>query len=196
MFEVRIHGRGGQGVVTAAELLAVAAFLDGRFAQAFPSFGSERTGAPVVSYCRLDDAPIRVHDPVVDVDALVLQDATLLHEPDLFAGVHQDTFVLINSTRSASVLGLRDLVPQLRPQRLATVAATAMALRVLGRPLPNAILLGALVALCGIVPIDALEEAIRRRFPDRVAQANVAAAREAAGLISHREANMPEERHA
>ena len=84
MFQVRFHGRGGQGVVTAAELLASAAFREDRHAQAFPGFGSERMGAPVMSFCRIDDKPIRTHDPVTEPDALIIQDPTLLHQADLF----------------------------------------------------------------------------------------------------------------
>ena len=86
MFQVRIHGRGGQGVVTAAELLSVAAFLEGREAQAFPTFGSERTGAPVVAFCRIDDTVIRVREPISEPDAVIVQDPTLLHQVDLFGG--------------------------------------------------------------------------------------------------------------
>src|SRR5690349_22662399 len=86
MFQIRIHGRGGQGVVTAAELLSVAAFREERHSQAFPSFGSERTGAPVVAFCRIDDKPIRLREPVVVPDALIIQDPTLLHQIDVFAG--------------------------------------------------------------------------------------------------------------
>ena len=73
MFQVRIHGRGGQGVVTATELLSVAAFREGRHAQAFPSFGSERTGAPVVAFCRIDDRPIRLREPILAPDALIIR---------------------------------------------------------------------------------------------------------------------------
>src|SRR5262245_50119979 len=98
MFQVRIHGRGGQGVVTAAELLSVAAFSEGRHAQAFPSFGSERTGAPVVAFCRIDDHPIRVREPIAEPDALVIQDPTLLHQVDLFGGVDDDAYVVVNTT--------------------------------------------------------------------------------------------------
>jgi pyruvate ferredoxin oxidoreductase gamma subunit len=97
VFEVRIHGRGGQGVVTAAELLSVAAFDEGRHAQAFPSFGSERTGAPVVSFCRISDAPIRTREPVAEPDALIVQDPTLLHQVDLFAGLGPGAYALINN---------------------------------------------------------------------------------------------------
>jgi pyruvate ferredoxin oxidoreductase gamma subunit len=105
MFQVRIHGRGGQGVVTAAELLSVAAFEEGSYAQAFPTFGSERTGAPVVAFCRIDAKPIRLREPIVDPDALVVQDPTLVHQVDLFGGLGSDGFILINTTRTVSELG-------------------------------------------------------------------------------------------
>jgi pyruvate ferredoxin oxidoreductase gamma subunit len=109
MFQVRIHGRGGQGVVTAAELLSVAAFLDGAHAQAFPSFGSERTGAPVVAFCRMDDREIRVREPIVAPDALIVQDPTLLHQVDLFSGLRPGARVLLNSSRPPAELGLEGL---------------------------------------------------------------------------------------
>ena len=174
MFQVRFHGRGGQGVVTAAELLALAAFLDGRHAQAFPSFGSERTGAPVMAFCRVGDAPIRTREPIVDPDALVIQDSTLLHVPDVFAGF-TDGPVLVNTSRDVTV-----------PQgRIITVAATELAREHLGRPLPGAPMLGALAAATGLVSLDALERAIRERFAGAVAEGNVAAARAAhAGLAA------------
>src|SRR5579859_3865292 len=104
MFQVRFHGRGGQGVVTAAELLASAAFSEGRHAQAFPSFGSERMGAPVMSFCRIDDHPIRTHEPVTEPDALIVQDPTLLHQPGLLAGLRPDGYLLINSPDSITGL--------------------------------------------------------------------------------------------
>src|SRR5512144_453643 len=100
MFQVRFHGRGGQGVVTAAELLSIAAFAQGRHAQAFPSFGSERTGAPVVAFCRIDEREIRLREPVMTPDALIIQDSTLLQQVEVFQGLQPDGYVLINSTRS------------------------------------------------------------------------------------------------
>src|SRR5690349_24136403 len=115
MFSVRIHGRGGQGVVTAAELLSAAAFLDGAHAQAFPTFGSERTGAPVVAFCRIDDRPIRVREPVARPDALIIQDATLLHQVDVFSGLGPDGYVLINSGRGFDELGLAEFAAGFRP---------------------------------------------------------------------------------
>ncbi len=122
MFEVRIHGRGGQGVVTAAEMLSVAAFNEDRHAQAFPSFGSERMGAPVVSFCRIDDRAIRMREPVMEPDALIIQDPTLLHQVDVFGGLKRDGFILINSSKSFDELGLGEFVEGFRHERLLTRA--------------------------------------------------------------------------
>jgi Pyruvate/2-oxoacid:ferredoxin oxidoreductase gamma subunit len=107
--QIRIHGRGGQGVVTATELLSIAAFEQGRHAQAFPSFGSERTGAPVVAFCRIDDSEIRLREPILAPDVLIVQDPTLLHQVDVFQGLQPDGYVLINSKRSFAELGLADI---------------------------------------------------------------------------------------
>lgn len=185
MFEVRIHGRGGQGVVTAAELLAVAAFEEGRFAQAFPSFGSERTGAPVVSYCRLDEREIRTREPVAAPDALIVLDPTLVHQVDLFAGLSESGFVLVNSARTFNELGLATLFGRFRNDRLLTLPATEVAQRHTGRPVPNAVLLGGFAALTSEVSIEAVTKAVRDRFgaDSSVAEHNVAAAVEAYGYV-------------
>jgi pyruvate ferredoxin oxidoreductase gamma subunit len=184
VFQVRIHGRGGQGVVTAAELLSVAAFKDGHYAQAFPSFGSERTGAPVVAFCRIDAAPIRSREPIVAPDAVLVQDATLLHQVDLFSGLRPEGYVLINSSSSFDELGLSDLVgPDVSRHRL-TVPATELALAHTGRPVPNAVLLGGFAALSGAVSLDSVELAIKERFSGPVADGNVAAAGEAYRFVA------------
>jgi pyruvate ferredoxin oxidoreductase gamma subunit len=179
MFQVRFHGRGGQGVVTAAELLSVAAFAEGRHAQAFPSFGSERTGAPVLSFCRVDDAPIRTRVPVVTPDALVVLDATLLHQVDLFAGLRPDGGVLINTSRSLGELGIEELSKCYRQGRFFSVPATEIALARIGRPVPNVVLLGALAAFTSVVKFDSVASAIRERFEPELAERNVVAAEEA-----------------
>ncbi len=176
MFEIRIHGRGGQGVVTAAELLSVAAFLEGKQAQAFPTFGSERTGAPVTAFCRIADEPIRAREPIVEPDALIVQDPTLLHQVDVFGGVGQDGYVLINTTRTLDELGLGGLGERFRRERVVTVPATELAREHLGRPLPNAALLGAFSGLTGVVSPESVAAAIRRRFSGAIAEGNVAAA--------------------
>jgi pyruvate ferredoxin oxidoreductase gamma subunit len=176
VFAVRVHGRGGQGAVTAAELLSVAAFDEGRHAQAFPTFGSERTGAPVVAFCRIDDSPIRLREPITDPDAVVVQDPTLLHQVDLFAGLEEGGFLLLNTSRTVASLGLEDLVRLLGPANLVTVPATEIAREHLGRPLPNAALLGAFSALTGEVGLDAVCTAFRERFPGQVGEGNARAA--------------------
>jgi len=176
MFQVRIHGRGGQGVVTAAETLSVAAFLCGKHAQAFPSFGSERKGAPVIAYCRIADSPIRLREPIVAPDAVIIQDPTLLHQVDVFAGLQRDGYILINTAKTFAELGLGEFAQGFRPERLITVPATEIALRHIGRPLPNAALIGAFAALGDMVTIEAVHAAIEKRFAGPVAQANIAAA--------------------
>jgi pyruvate ferredoxin oxidoreductase gamma subunit len=173
VFQVRIHGRGGQGVVTAAEMLSIAAFREGRHAQAFPSFGSERTGAPVVAFCRIDDREIRLREPVLEPDALIIQDPTLLHQVDVFAGLAGTGCVLINTTRNFDELGLRELTQKFR---FCAVPATELALKHVGRPLPNAALLGGFAAIAGRITIDSVAAAIREKFSGAVAEGNVAAA--------------------
>ena len=189
MFQVRIHGRGGQGVVSGAEMLSVAAFLEGRYAQAFPSFGSERTGAPVVSYCRIDDHEIRTREPIDEPDAVIVQDVTLLHRVDLFGGLAPSGFVLVNSSQPLEDLGLGELVGRLPSGHLAGCPATELALAHVGRPVPNVPLLGAFCALTGEVPLEALARALRHRFAHEVAERNVAAATIAFDLVrDHEEA--------
>ena len=176
MFQVRIHGRGGQGVVTAAEILSVAAFDEGRQAQAFPSFGSERTGAPVVSYCRIDDKEIRTREPVMVPDAIIIQDATLINQLDLFSGLSPVGFVLINTSRTFDELGLSDLFTRFPREHLMTCPATEIALEHLGRPLPNAALLGAFAALTSEITLSAVQIAIRDHFAGAVGERNAEAA--------------------
>ena len=190
MFQVLIHGRGGQGVVTEAETLSIAAFREGKHAQAFPSFGSERTGAPVVAYCRLDMREIRVREPILRPDALIIQDPTLLHQVDVFAGLAPEGYVLINTGRSFEALGLNEYFGKFKPDRIKAVPATDLALKHVGRPVPNAALLGGFAALTGEVGLDAVVAAIREKFSGKVAEGNVAAATAAfESLSAHAEAD-------
>lgn len=181
MIQLRIHGRGGQGVVTAAEMLSIAAFHDGNYAQAFPSFGSERMGAPVVAFCRIDDSPIRLREPITAPDAIVIQDPTLLADPKLFAGLKPTGCAVINSSSDipADKLGLGDLALTLV---LKCVPATQIAREHVGRPLPNAAMLGALVGLTNVVSLDSLLKAISEKFNPTIAAKNHAAARAAFAL--------------
>jgi pyruvate ferredoxin oxidoreductase gamma subunit len=193
MLQVRFHGRGGQGVVTAAELLSLAAFREGRHAQAFPTFGSERTGAPVVAFCRIDERPIRLREPIAEPDAVIVQDPTLVLQVDLFAGLAEDGYLLVNTGRELDELGLGELVDRLRPERVLTVPATEIAREHLGRPLPNAALLGAFSALSGVVSLESVDAAIAEKFPGETGRRNAAAAAVAHALAR---AQLEEPAHA
>jgi len=184
MFQARIHGRGGQGVVSAAEMLSVAAFLEGRHSQAFPSFGSERMGAPVMAFCRIDDKEIRLREPVMKPDALIIQDPTLLHQVNLFQGLSERGCVVVNSSRDLSELGLGDFRREHPGGNVVIVPATELALQYVGRPLPNAALLGGFSALSGLIKLESIEAAIRKKFPPKVAEANINAARAAAQAVT------------
>jgi pyruvate ferredoxin oxidoreductase gamma subunit len=183
VWRIRVHGRGGQGVVTTAELLSVAAFHDGFQAQAFPSFGSERMGAPVTAYCRISRHPIRVREPVAAADALLIADTTLIHQAGLFDGLQPDGYVLVNSSRSWAELGVDERLPQQCAERRRTVPATAIARRTVGRPLPNAPMLGAFAALTGAVSFVSVDTALRERFIGAVAEGNVLGARVAYEMV-------------
>jgi pyruvate ferredoxin oxidoreductase gamma subunit len=184
MFQVRIHGRGGQGVVSGAEILSVAAFLEGRYAQAFPSFGSERMGAPVMAFCRIDDKEIRLREPVLQPDALIIQDPTLLHQVDLFDGLPPRGYILLNSAKDVGELGLADFVRGLQRYRLFALPATELALKHVGRAVPNAALLGGFAAITNAIALPSVVAAIRQKFPPAIAEKNVAAATEAFALAS------------
>jgi pyruvate ferredoxin oxidoreductase gamma subunit len=160
-------------------MLSVAAFLEGRHAQAFPSFGSERMGAPVMAFCRIDDRSIRLREPVLEPDALIVQDCTLLHQVDLFAGLAKSGVVLLNSTRGFEELGLGALARGERQYRFRCLPATELALKHVGRAVPNAALLGGFAAITGVIELASVAAAIREKFPRAIAEKNVAAATEA-----------------
>jgi len=186
MFQIRIHGRGGQGVVTAAEMLSIAGFVEGCWAQAIPSFGSERMGAPVVAFCRLNESEIRSREPITTPDAVVIQDPTLLHQVKVFDGLSPDGYVIVNSTRSLDQLGIGEFLAKLPAGHAMALPATDLALRHIGRPLPNAILLAGLCALTGVLKLESIEAAIRQKFKGKIAEQNIAAAREASVWCSTR----------
>lgn len=186
MFQVRIHGRGGQGVVTAAEMLSIAAFLQGSHAQAFPSFGSERTGAPVVSFCRISDREIRLREPVMEPDAIIIQAPTLLHQVDVFSGLKQDGYVLINTSHSFEKLGISEIMKGRIIERMCTVPANELAIKFVGRPMPNAVLLGGFAALSGVLQLDSVAAAVREKFSGKVADGNIAAATAAYDFVKQK----------
>jgi pyruvate ferredoxin oxidoreductase gamma subunit len=183
MFQTRIHGRGGQGVVTAAELLSVAAFVEGHYAQAFPSFGSERTGAPVVSYCRIDDKEIRTREPILEPDAIIIQDPTLFTSLDVFQGLKSDGYVLLNSNKNLEELGVADAVKKIPNKHVCNVPATEIAMKHMGRPMPNAVLLGGFAAISGQLAFKSVEKAIKSKFSGKIGDGNIAAALAAFDII-------------
>ena len=179
---MRIHGRGGQGVVTAAEMLSIAGFVEGYWAQAIPSFGSERMGAPVVAFCRIHESEIRSREPITRPDAVVILDPTLLHQVKVFEGLSPRGYVLINSVRDLDQLGIGAFLATLPRGHARSLPASEIALRHVGRPVPNAVLLAGLCAMTGQLQLPSIEAAIRQKFKTDVAERNIAAAREAGRL--------------
>lgn len=171
MLQIRLHGRGGQGAVTAAEMLSLSAFMEGHCAQAFPSFGSERTGAPVVAYARIDQKEIRTHEPILTPDIVLVQDRTLLSVVDVFAGLSDSGYAIINSAEQPEVV-VPDLVKRLPPGHVFTVPATDFAMQKIGRPLPGAPMIAALAAVTDIFKLESVQKSFQTRYPGKVGDAN------------------------
>lgn len=162
MQQIRIHGRGGQGVVTAAELIAIAAFEDGKQAQAFPFFGVERTGAPIESYARIDDYFIQTREQVYNPNILIIQDPTLLEVIDVAKGADNNTLLIINSGKAKEDLKLNLPLKNIYP-----IDATKIALEILGKNIVNTVILGAFAKVSGLVTLDGLKKAIKQKFSDK-----------------------------
>jgi len=173
LIEVRLHGRGGQGVVTAAELLAVAAFEDGKVAQAFPSFGSERMGAPVESFVKINDNTIRSRSQITNPDYIIVQDPTLIGVVDVLRGLKNNGLAIINTEKKPNELTLQTKA------KVITVPATKIATEVIGRPIPNTTLMGAFAAATGIIKLESIERCIKERFPGELGEKNAKAAQAA-----------------
>lgn len=169
MIEIRFHGRGGQGAVTAAEILAKAVFEEGKYTQAFPSFGVERRGAPVTAFTRISEEPIRRRYQIYEPKYVVVLDETLANVVNLTSGLQKDGAVLINTTR--------DTIPSLEEQNIEThtVDATQIALDHIGRNIVNTIMLGYLSARTGVVSLDSLLTTIKSTFKGPVAETNIKA---------------------
>ncbi len=173
MIETRFHGRGGQGAVTSAELLALAAIQEGKFAQAFPSFGPERRGAPVLAFSRVAEEQIRLRSQIYDPDVVLVLDSSLLEIMDVTEG---------NSKQPVKELASRFHFEG----SLWAVDATHIARELLGRPITNTTMLGALLRATGIVDIDSVSEPLRHRF-GLIAAKNEKALREAYGKVEKEE---------
>ncbi len=176
MKELRIHGRGGQGSVTAAELIATAAFEGGVSAQAFPMFGVERRGAPVQAYVRFSDKKVRLRSQIYEPDYIIVQDSTLIRDVNVFAGMKKGGIAIVNTSTPGAWTAPEGV-------KVITVDATGIALEVLGVPITNTSLMGAFAAASGEITLEAMENAIRHRFPEEIAKKNIEAARRAYSLV-------------
>ena len=170
MIEIRFHGRGGQGAVTSAELLALAAIGEGKYAQALPSFGPERRGAPVVAFCRISDQPIRIRANISEPDIVVVLDASLLKIVNVAAGLKPQG-VLVTTSKDEAAKVKEDLKLK---QRLAVVDASKIAMEVLGLPITNTTLLGSLVKATEVVKKESFIHPLKERF-GRIAEKNISA---------------------
>lgn len=178
MKEIRLHGRGGQGSVTAAEIIAVAAFEDRRFSQAFPAFGVERRGAPVMAFVRIADAPIRVRSQIYEPDYVIVQDVTLLDVVDVASGLKPDGKIIINTDRP------RDSLKLDTKAEVITIDATTIAMEILGRPIVNTTMLGAFCGASGEVGLESLNKAISERFHGELGKKNLLAIKTAYERVS------------
>ena len=175
MLEFRWHGRGGQGAWTASELLARTAIAEGKYIQSFPEFGPERMGAPVTAFTRISTEPLRIHCAVYDPDVVVVLDNTLLKTVPVTAGLNRDEdVIIINSAEKPAVIR-----ENLRIQKGAvwTVAATEIALKILGAPITNTALLGVVAKSTNIVTMDGIEKTVKERFKGDLAEKNMAVIR-------------------
>jgi pyruvate ferredoxin oxidoreductase gamma subunit len=163
MIEIRIHGRGGQGAVTSAEMLALAAIGTGKYAQAFPSFGPERRGAPVQAFVRVSDKPIRVRGEIREPDVVVVLDPGLLNILDVTSGLREKGIVVVNTKVSAEETKKRfkDKWPA------AVVDASAIAMETIRVNIVNTTMIGAILKACDVVPMESLEEPLKHRFGGR-----------------------------
>lgn len=172
--EIRWHGRGGQGAVTSAELVALAAISEGKYAQAMPSFGPERRGAPVLAFNRVSVNPIRTRAPVSEPDVVVVLDPGLLYITDVTSGLKRDGALVINSPKNMDAIK-SDFSG---PWNLAVVNATSIAREILGVPIVNTTMVGALLRVTGVIDLESLKEPIEERFGAR-AKNNIAACQKA-----------------
>ncbi len=166
MKEIRFHGRGGQGAVTAADLLAVAAFYDGKYSQAFPFFGVERRGAPVTAFARIDDRYIRIRSQIYEPDYIVVQDPTLLEVVDVAHGLKPEGMAIVNSEKKVRL----NTKAEVR-----SIDATRIALEILGAPIVNTAMLGSFAAATNLVSLGSIKKAIEKRFSEKLAAKNIKA---------------------
>ena len=168
--EIRWHGRGGQGAWTASELLARAALREGKYIQSFPEFGPERMGAPVNAFTRISDEPINLHCTIYSPDVVAVLDPTLLKTVPVTDGLKKDGALVINTRETSAQLARQLNFPK---QQLWTVPATEISVQILGRPITNTAMLGAVARAARIVDLENVKEAVKERFPPKIAERNI-----------------------
>jgi len=173
MKEVRFHGRGGQGAVTAADLLSMAAFFEGKYSQAFPSFGTERRGAPVTAFARIGEEFITIRSQIYNPDYVLVLDPSLLEVIDVVEGTKPQGRVLINTEKEAEDLSLDTGAD------IFTINATKISLDTLGVPIVNTAMIGAFGALSGEISLQAIKKAVEKRFSQKLAEKNINAVEKA-----------------
>lgn len=166
--EIRWHGRGGQGTVTAAKVLADACLSGGRYVQAFPEYGPERSGAPLRAYNRVSTKELRMHCPVLHPQIIAIADATLLDGVNVTEGARDDSIFIVNTSKEPSEI--REKLKLLPTQKVYTVDATKIAIECFGRAMPNSPMLGAVCRVTGLVSLDALLEDVRKSFGKKFSQ--------------------------
>ena len=176
LLEVRWHGRGGQGAWTASALLARAAIYEGKYIQSFPEFGPERMGAPVAAFTRISEEPIRLHCAVYNPDVVAVLDPTLVKAVKVAEGLNEGGSIIINSKENPS-----DVRKMLNTEkgRVWSVPATEIAIKILGRPITNTAMLGAVTRVTGAVKLESVEKVVRERFRTEIAEKNIAVVKEA-----------------
>ena len=183
LLEFRWHGRGGQGAWTASELLARTAISEGKYIQSFPEFGPERMGAPVTAFTRISTEPLRMHCAVYDPDVVIVLDNTLLKTVNVTAGIDSDEdVIIINSTEDPAKLRA-DL--KITKGKVWTVAATEIALKILGQPITNTALLGTVARATNVVTMEGIEKTVKERFKADLAEKNNAVIKEAYKEAKH-----------
>jgi pyruvate ferredoxin oxidoreductase gamma subunit len=172
MIEIRWHGRGGQGAWTAANLLAMAAAMDGKHVQSFPAFGPERSGAPILAFTRISDGPIDIHSMVYEPDIVVVLDPTLLKSVNVVEGLKENGLIVINYEGSIEKL-YKMLGVERGRYRVFITPATKLALEILKRPITNTPMIGALLKAEKLVSFESIEKAVKQRFPGPIAEKNI-----------------------
>lgn len=166
--EIRWHGRGGQGTVTAAKVLADSCLSGGRYVQAFPEYGPERAGAPLRAYNRISSTKLRMHCPVLEPDIVAVADATLLDSINTAEGAKENTIFLVNTSKKPGEV--KEKLKAVKNQKVFSVDATKIAIECFGRALPNAPMLGAICKITGLITLEHLLEDVRKSFGKKFSQ--------------------------